>query len=227
MRTKAIIFTLLILVSSCCYSQTKYFQPTEIIDKTEEYVKNKVGWISLNNNERVDGYTRIGNSIYGGTIGCNVKPLTGIDINTFKVLAGSNYAKDKNHLYYPQVEESIEDVDCNASFYSEIKVRKVKPETFQYIGNDYGTDGKSVFYRGYKIEEADSKTFRIIVGPKYFYFAVDKLHVYIHDEIFKEADPATFNFDREDPRNNEDKFIIKDKNKVWECKPPNFIKEIK
>lgn len=227
MKTKTSIFTLLIFVSAFCYGQKKYFQPKGIIDKTEEYVKSKVGWISLKNKERVDGYTRIGNSIYGGTIGCNVKPLKGIDLKTFKVLAGSNYAKDKNYLYYPQVEQIIVDADCQASFYSEIIVRKVKPERFKYLGNDYGTDGKSVFYRGYKIEVADSKTFRIIIGPKNFYFAVDKRHVYNHDEIFKEADPATFNFDKDDPRNNENRFIIRDKNKVWEYKPPYCIVEIK
>ncbi|MFZ4455668.1 MAG: DKNYY domain-containing protein [Bacteroidales bacterium] len=226
MNTKTRIFILFIMTYSWCYGQTKYFQPTGIVDKTEEYIKNHVGWILLNNNESVDGYTRIGNSIYGGKIGCNVKPLKGIDVKTFKVLAGTNYAKDKNHLFYPQVIDIIEDIDCNASFYSELIVYKANPKYFQYLGNNYGTDDKNVFLKGYIIEKADSKTFKIIKGGNNIYFGVDKQHVYVDGEKVKDADPFTFHYDDKDSRNNEDISIFRDKNKVWEySRRIGFIRE--
>ena len=63
-------------------------------------------WKSLCNNESVGMYTRIGNKIYGGNatgIAINklTSPLNGVDVESFKVCIGSDYAKDKNHVYYP------------------------------------------------------------------------------------------------------------------------------
>ena len=71
------ILTFTIFLTSC-RTQNKYFEPVGIIDKTDEYIKNEVNWISLKNKESVDGYTRIDNSIFGGEIACNVEPLKGI-----------------------------------------------------------------------------------------------------------------------------------------------------
>jgi len=214
-----------------CNGQNKYFEPTGIIDKTEIYIKNNQSWISLKDKESVDGYTRIGDSIFGGEIFCNVEPLKGIDIETFKVLAGTSYAKDKNNVYYPLEQPCIDYMDCGVCYYGKIKMKSANPECFEYLDKEYATDGRNVYFRGELIRDADGESFKIIEGPKYFYFATDKNYVFKHNKIFKNADSKTFYYDKSDKRNidqkYEHKYIIGDKNKEWEYIPPHTINEIK
>ena len=107
-----------------------------------------------------------------------------------------------------------------------IIIENANPETFKYLEKEYATDGKNVYFRGELIKGADGKTFKVISGPEYFYFATDKDHVYKHDWVFKEADSKTFYFYKNDKKNNEYRFIIGDKDKKWEFIPPNTINEI-
>jgi hypothetical protein len=115
MKQTATILFFLLAVLTDCNGQTKYFQPTGIKDRTQES-SGKDEWLALNNKERIEGYTRIGDSIFGGEIGCNVKPLKDIDVKTFKVLAGTNFAKDKNHVYYPLEEHCVDYTDCGVCY---------------------------------------------------------------------------------------------------------------
>lgn len=100
MKRLTYILALFLFTLTSCIEQSNYFEPTGIVDKTDELAGKNI-WVSLNDKERIDGYTRIANSIYGGEIACNVKPLDNIDIQSFTVLAGTQYAKDTNHVYYP------------------------------------------------------------------------------------------------------------------------------
>jgi hypothetical protein len=223
------IFALFLLTLTSCSGQSKYFEPKGIIDKTKELVDKKI-WTSLNDKERIDGYTRIGDSIFGGEIACNIKPLKNIDTKSFKVLPGTQYAKDANHVYYPIETNCIDYTDCGVCYYSKIILENANPASFEYLGKDYATDGKLVFFRGQLLQGADGATFKVIDGPEYFYFATDKNHVYKHDKIFNDADPATFYYDKTDPRNRvseyDNKYIIGDKNNKWEYIPPDQIKKI-
>jgi len=213
-----------------CNGQNKYFEPTGIIDKTEELIKNKISWISLNNKERVDNYTRIGDSIFCGEIACNVKPMQGIDINTFQVWAGSQYARDKNKIYYPLQTVCKDWEDCGVCYCAKCVVENAKLSTFRYLEKDYATDGISVYFRGELIIDADGTTFKVIEGPDFFYFATDKKKVYIHEKVFEGADPMTFYYDKGDSRNSESesnpRFIIGDKDNEWEFIPPRAVKKI-
>jgi len=230
MKHQIIILIFSILITSC-KGQSKYFEPTGIIDKTEMYSKSNQGWISLKDKESVDGYTRVGDSIFGGEIACNIEPLKGIDLKTFKVLAGTKYAKDKNHVYYPLEITCIDYTDCGVCFYGKIIIETADPERFKYLGKEYATDGANVYFRGELIGNADGETFKVIDGPEYLFFATDKNYVFKHNEIFKNADPKTFYYDKNDKRNivrkYEQRFIIGDKNKEWEFIPPNEIKEVR
>ena len=223
------IFALYFLILTSCVGQKKYFQPTGIIDRTEEFSGRNI-WVSLNDKERIDGYTRIGDSIFGGEIACNIELLKDIDTKTFKVLAGTQYAKDKNNVYYPIEIPCIDFIDCGVCFYGRVVVEGANPIEFRYLGKDYVTDGKLVFFRGKLLKDADGTTFQVIEGPEYFYFATDKNRVYKHDEIFRDADPATFYYDKTDPRNRirefDKKYIIGDKNNKWEFTPPDKITKI-
>lgn len=104
------------------------------------------------------------------------------------------------------------------------------PASFRYLGKDYATDGRLVFFRGQLLQGADGVTFKVIEGPEYFYFAIDRFHVYKHDKVFSDADAATFYYDKTDPRNKvsefDNRFIIGDKNNEWEYIPPHQINKI-
>jgi hypothetical protein len=217
------------LTLTSCNGQINYFQPKGIIDKTKEFA-DKNTWTSLNDKERVDGYTRIGDSIFGGEIACNIKPLKNIDIKTFKVLAGTQYAKDINYVYYPLEVPCIDYTDCGVCYYSKIIMDSANSASFQYLGKDYATDGRLVFFRGQLLRGADGVTFKVIEGPEYFYFATDKFHVYKHDKVFNDAEASTFYYDKTDPRNKvseyDNRFIIGDKNNEWEYIPPDQIKKV-
>lgn len=229
MKKLTYIFSLFLLTLTNCSGQIKYFQPTGIIDKTKELAGKNI-WTSLNDKERVDGYTRIGDSIFGGEIACNVKPLKNIDLKSFKVLAGTQYAKDTNHVYYPLEVPCIDYTDCGVCYYGKVIIEAASPTSFQYLGKDYARDGKLVFFRGQLLSGADGATFKVIDGPQYFYFATDKYHVYKHDKVFSDADPATFYYDKTDSRNKvseyNNRFIIGDNNNEWEYIPPDQIKKI-
>jgi DKNYY family len=229
MKRLIYIFALLLLTLTSCNGQTKYFEPKGIVDKTKE-LANKNIWTSLNNKERIDGYTRIGDSIFGGEIACNIKPLKNIDTKSFKVLAGTKYAKDTNHVYFPIQTFCVDYADCGVCYYSKIILENANPVSFQYLGKEYATDGKLVFFRGQLLQGADGATFKVIDGPEYFYFSIDKYHVYKHDKIFNDADTATFYYDKTDPRNIASeygsRYIIGDKNNEWEYIPPDQIKSV-
>ena len=72
----------------------------------EEAIDNG-SWVHLGNREREGWYLRVDNYIYGSDvteIKCCIKynkPLKGVDANTFEAEQNSDYAKDKNHVYYP------------------------------------------------------------------------------------------------------------------------------
>jgi len=227
MKQLFFLFTFFVCITSC---KNEYYKPEGIIDRTEEFIQKKQGWTLLKDKERVDKYTRIGDSIFGGEIACNVKPLKNVDAKTFKVFAGTKYAKDKNHVYYPLAIPCIDFTDCGVCFYGKVIIESAHPEDFKYLGKEYATDGKNVYFRGELIKSADGETFKVIDGPEFFYFATDKNFVYKHNTLFKDADPSTFYFDKSDKRNMNQKYgskyIIGDKNKQWEFIPPNTINEI-
>ena len=230
MKHLIIILTFSFVLTSC-RAQNNYFEPTGIIDKTAEYAADGESWVSLKNKESIDGYTRIGDSIFGGEIACNIEPLKGIDVDTFKILPGTKHAKDKNKVYYPISIGCVDYIDCGVCYYGEIIMAGANPESFEYLGKEYATDGKNVYFRGELIKVADGQTFKVVSGPEYFYFATDKNYVFKHNEIFQSADPKTFYYDKTDKRNivqeYDHKFIIADKNKVWEFIPPDTLNEIK
>jgi hypothetical protein len=229
MKKLFIVFILSIVFIGCKKEHTDY-SSIEIIDKTEFYIEKNQGWVSLNDKEKIDGYTKIENSIFGGEISCNVEPLKGIDVETFEVLAGTYYARDKNNVYYPLEITCIDSTNCRVCFYAKIILEKSNPKNFSYLGKEYATDGTNVYFRGELIKKADGKTFKIIDAPHYLVFATDKNFVFKHDEIFEEADAETFYYNKNDKRNiskkYEHKFIIGDKNYEWEYTAPNEIKKI-
>lgn len=222
------VFILLILVINHCCGQNKYFRPTDITDITDKLVAGEVHWTPLKNKERIDGYTRINNAIYGGEIDCNISPLKDVDANSFEAFPGSFYGIDKNRVYYPIMKNCVDYEDCGVCYYKDYVVEGANPKSFKYLGKDYAVDGSKVYYRGKILEGADGATFMVVQGPKYFYVGKDKLNVYIHNKIFNEADPQTFHIDLNNKLNepDSDKYVIGDKNHKWFFTPPHEVKSI-
>lgn len=154
MKKLCLIIISLLSLTSCSY------RSDNISDKGE--------WVSVPADSSVEGYNNIGGQIYWGYIvgdfaeGDNV----GADIETFRVCKGSEYAKDKHHVYYPQVvicydgfkedKETGEYEGVGGEVAEEIILRDAKPSQFKYIGNGYAVSGNKMFHDGEVIEWNDS-----------------------------------------------------------------------
>lgn len=186
-------------------------------------------WTGLREGQSIDGYTRKDNHIYCGEVGCGAKPMVGVDVVSFKVCPGSKYTKDSLHVYYPISIDCIDYATCGVCACSKYVISNLVVKDFNYLGKDYATDKVKVFFRGQELLGADGKSFRVIDGPEFFYFAVDKNKVYKHNQVFPGADPATFYYDQSDKRNDEawNHYNIADKRHRWLFVPPDKIKMIK
>lgn len=147
MKKLFLIMILILSISSCSY------RSDNISDKGE--------WVSVAADSSVEGYNNIGGQIYWGYIvGIDFaeEDNVGADIETFRVCKGSEYAKDKYHVYYPQNEVCFDGLDCGGTIAEEIILKGAKPSQFKYIGNGYAVSGNKMFHNGEVIEWNDSIT---------------------------------------------------------------------
>ena len=104
-----------------------------------------------------EGYNNIGGQIYWGYIvgDFTEEDNVGADNETFRVCKGSEYAKDKYHVYYPQVvicydgfkedKETGEYEGFGGEVAEKIILRGAKPSQFKYIGNGYAVSETRCF----------------------------------------------------------------------------------
>lgn len=143
------------LISSCSY------RSDNISDKGE--------WVSVPVNNFAEGYNNIGGKIYWVYIvgmDFTENENVGADIETFRVCKGSEYAKDKYHVYYPQNEICFDGIKvndeigeyegCGGTVAEKIVLKGAKPSQFKYIGNGYAVSGNKMFHDGEVIEWNDS-----------------------------------------------------------------------
>ncbi|MCP1223556.1 DKNYY domain-containing protein [Sebaldella sp. S0638] len=91
--------------------------------------------------------------------------------NTYSAMVFSDYAKDKNGIFYAG--KLWKEADYNS---------------FQFLGESYSKDKNNIYYSGKKINGADIDTFEIINWA----YAKDKKYVYLKGEVVKGQDPAKF-----------------------------------
>lgn len=145
---------------------------------------------------------------FGGNI------IEGAEAKSFEILP-KFYAKDKNHIYHfdmvieganPETFQVIDEIyskDKDNVFMYEslgpgwIEIKKIKdadPETFQSVdanyssGPIYAKDKGSVYARGVKIENADSKTFEVLA----YDYSKDKNNAYVSGAKLENIDSNTF-----------------------------------
>lgn len=145
MKKLFLIMILILSISSCSY------RSDNISDKGE--------WVSVPADSSVEGYNNIGAQIYWGYIvgtDFSEDECLDADIETFRVCKGSEYAKDKSHVYYPQVVICFDGLDCGGTVAEKIILKGAKPSQFKYIGNGYAVSGNKMFHNGEMIEWNDS-----------------------------------------------------------------------
>ena len=126
-------------------------------------------WVTVPVNESVSGYDNIGGQIYWGYIvGLDFTEDENVnaDIVTFRVCKGSEYARDKRHVYYPQDqvcfdgfkedEKTGEYEAFGGTVAKKMILKGARPSQFKYIGNGYAVSGNKMYYNGEAIEWNDS-----------------------------------------------------------------------
>ena len=122
-------------------------------------ISDKGDWVIVPVGESVSGYDNIGGQIYWGYIvGLDFTEDENVnaDIETFRVCKGSEYAKDKYHVYYPQIVVCFDGLDCGGTIAEKIILKGAKPSQFKYIGNGYAVSGNKMYHNGEIIEWNDS-----------------------------------------------------------------------
>jgi hypothetical protein len=158
--------------------------------------------------EKSNQYFSKGGKVYFSSMGnffeLGVKELKGTDLKSFEVLA-SNYAKDKNFVYYNG--EKILGVDASTFEYLEEGFSKdntrvyyfdkvledANPKTFIYLQRGMGKDNVNVFLEGKLVLEGviDINTFEII-NLNYY---KDKNNIYYKNLKLEGVEPNTFEYD--------------------------------
>ena len=95
--TFVIIGFCIVTLGRFIFIELKYFNPRFIKDKNSEYTLKRTDWTFINHKEKVSEYTRIDSVIYCGEIACNFPPMKDVDIESFEILPGTDYARDKNN----------------------------------------------------------------------------------------------------------------------------------
>lgn len=125
-------------------------------------IKDNGVWVPVPIGESVMGYNNIGGKVYWGYItdDFTADSELGADIETFRVCKGSEYAKDKNRVYYPQDIICYDGIDENGGFggtiAKKIVLKGANPNRFRYIRDGYVVIGNQMYLNGEKIEWNDS-----------------------------------------------------------------------
>lgn len=122
-------------------------------------IKDNGVWVPVPIGESVMGYNNIGGKVYWEYIvGMDFTEDERLeaDIETFRVCKGTEYAKDKRRVYYPQDEVCYDGIDCGGVIAEKIVLGGANPSRFRYIGDGYAVSGNQMYLNGKKIEWNDS-----------------------------------------------------------------------
>ena len=134
-----LIFTLLFL-TAC---QTPYEPP-----QLKNLEPHQIQWTHLEDHEQLNGYFRLEDKIYCGEVAFNGWPMENVDAETFEVLAGTQYARDKNHVYYPLETICVDGEDWGCCYCTKYVMEDVDPLKFRYLNDEYARGEYLLFHRG-------------------------------------------------------------------------------
>lgn len=153
MKFAILLISLLSFLSTCNNSSTK------TTDKTKK-------WISIQKTNSSKFILINENTISTGDVPENeLSYLENVDVSTFEIWKNSDYARDKNRVYYPINFTCIEFENGDGMcFYDEYVVENANPNTFEYLGKEYAKDDKSFFFKGKLLENIDEKTIQELIA---------------------------------------------------------------
>ncbi len=206
-------FTLIFFLSS-------FFSCSEVLG-------NNTNWAMLTNTQMLDGcYSKQDNKVYLG--GDGAPHLEGVDVASFEILRGTHYARDKFRVYYPIVEICVDGINLGYCYASKYVIENANPNKFKILKKDYSTDGKLVFFRGELVSNANGATVELVLGPQFFFCIKDDKRIFLYDRVLENADPKTFQCLKKTENFDNCRFyLMKDSNRFWIFKYPNWPKEIK
>jgi hypothetical protein len=130
-----------------------------LANRHEGVAVDRGDWTPLKEGEHHACFTRCNDSIWGGYIDSlytykDLHYCSFVDKGSLLVSRSSDYAKDKNHVYYPLIVDYLGNDDPN-DFTTVAAVRVVKcviedadPASFKVIGNGYAVDSNRMYYKG-------------------------------------------------------------------------------
>ena len=133
----------------------------------QDRFEDKGIWVKLSEDIPEGGYLLHNNYVYGCYLDTlsdidKIPPLKGVDVSTFEVCKGTEYARDKNRVYYPVRTISIDGEDFGYTYFEEYILKKeylygllsddANPKSFKYIGEGYAIDGNIMFRYGKRIK---------------------------------------------------------------------------
>lgn len=126
----AIIF--IVLTSSCKEDKRRIFADSRLP------VRDNGEWIELKDGDKEGFYMNENDKIYMSFDNGETKDLfTEVDISTFRVCRGSEYAKDKNYVYYPVYLICYEGTAGGGTKVVYYIIDGADPATFKYIGKQF------------------------------------------------------------------------------------------
>ena len=73
------------------------------------------------------------------------------DIETFEICVGTDYARDKNFVYYPIESKCVDGWEYGGCFVTKYLLAKARPDKFKYVRDGYAVSGNHMFYEGEEI----------------------------------------------------------------------------
>ena len=140
--------------------------------------------------------------------GKNKTLIKDADSKTFEKLENSDYAIDKNNVYYKadkltgadvktfkHLENSEFAIDKNNVYYQTDKLKDADVKTFkQFENSDYALDKNNVYYKANKLKDANPKNFIVILN-----YGKDSKFAYKDGHKIEGADGQTAWGERSDP----------------------------
>lgn len=124
-------------------------------------IKDMTKWVKVGS-RRIGYYYRKGDKVYWSDAEINhhdefVPPIAEADAETFVIAVGTNYAKDKNHVYWWSYDEDIIEYDeWPDGGESPVEILKgADPKAFRSLGSGFACDESKMYFEGEEIEWDD------------------------------------------------------------------------
>lgn len=177
------LFLLILLSFSCGGGMNNYVRP-----ELEDLTSDSIYWMKLNEGQLSGEYFFHKGEVYCGEVMYNSYPMKGVDTETFEVLNGTDYARDKNKVFYPLMSICVDGQNWGNCHAVEYVVNGADAASFNSVGDGYGVDKHSVYHRGEIMLGVHSDEFENLSQG----YARDSNHVYCFGKVLEEADRETF-----------------------------------